>query len=118
MITRVNYEKTRFFVKLKKIYCFSLYKMVDIEYIPDNYKSLKTNIWVIIKRLWLVERLRFHVRLSISGLLDTDKILRKSLLLARWHNKQNLYLYRGPSTNVTSKLKYIDQNYVWRYYDF
>ena len=25
-------------------FCFSLYKMVDIEYIPDNYKSLKINI--------------------------------------------------------------------------
>ena len=48
--------------------------MVDIEYIPENYKSLKTNIWVIIKRLWLVERLRFHVRLSISGLLNTEKV--------------------------------------------
>ena len=47
--------------------------MVDIEYIRDNYRSLKINIWGIIKRLWLVERLRFHERLSISGLLDTKK---------------------------------------------
>ena len=70
--------------------------MVDIEYISDNYKSLKINIWVTIKWLWLVERLRFHIRLSISGLLDTDEVKKIFLLLTRGHNKQNLYLYRGP----------------------
>ena len=67
-------------------FCFSLYKMVDIEYIPDNYKSLKINIWAIIKRLWLVERQRFHVRLSISGRLNTGKVKKILLLLAGWYS--------------------------------
>ena len=57
--------------------------MVDIEYIPENYKSLKTNIWVIIKRLWLVERLRFHVRLSISGLLNTEKVKKNTFVVSK-----------------------------------
>ena len=60
--------------------------MVDIEYIPDNYKSLKINIWTIIKRLWIVKRLRFHVRVRISGLLNADKVKKILLLLAGWHN--------------------------------
>ena len=57
--------------------------MIDIEYIPENYKSLKTNIWVIIKRLWLVERLRFHVRLSISGLLNTEKVKKNTFVVGK-----------------------------------
>ena len=60
--------------------------MVDIEYIPDNYKSLKINIWTIIKILWIVKRLRFHVRVRISGLLNADKVKKILLLLAGWHN--------------------------------
>ena len=60
--------------------------MVDTEYIPDNYKSLKINIWTIIKRLWIVKRLRFHVRVRISGLLNADKVKKILLLLAGWHN--------------------------------
>ena len=57
--------------------------MVDIEYIPENYKSLKTNIWVIIKRLLLVERLRFHVRLSTSGLLNTEKVKKNTFVVSK-----------------------------------
>ena len=57
--------------------------MVDIEYIPDNYKSLKINIWAIIKRLWLVERLRFHVRLNISGPLNTGKVNEITFVVGR-----------------------------------
>ena len=57
--------------------------MVDTEYIPDNYKSLKIIIWVIIKRLWLFESLRFHVRLSISGLLYTDKVKKNTFVLGK-----------------------------------
>ena len=60
--------------------------MVDIEYIPDNYKSLKINIWTIIKILWIVKRLRFHVRVRVSGLLNADKVKKILLLLAGWHN--------------------------------
>ena len=60
--------------------------MIDIEYILDNYKSLKINIWTIIKILWLVERLRFHVKVSISGLLNADKVKKILLLLAGWYN--------------------------------
>ena len=60
--------------------------MLDIEYIPDNYKSFKINIWTIIKRLWIVKRLRFHVRVRISGLLNADKVKKILLLLAGWHN--------------------------------
>ena len=67
--------------------------MVDTEYIPDNYKSLKINIWVIIKRLWLFESLRFHVRLSISGLLYTDKVKKNTFVLIKLHaNKTCIYI--------------------------
>ena len=50
--------------------------MVDIEYIPENYKS-GINIWTIIKILWIVKRLRFHARVRISGLLNADKVKKK-----------------------------------------
>ena len=57
--------------------------MVDIEYIPDKYRYLKINIWAIIKGLWLVERLRLHVRLSISGFLDNDKVEKSTFVVGR-----------------------------------
>ena len=56
--------------------------MVDIEYIPDNYKS-GINIWTIIKRLWIVKRLRFHARVRISGLLNADKVKKNTFAVGR-----------------------------------